>query len=331
MDQRKDAATDEATGPSLGAPTDKALAWFARLRGEDVSAAERAAFDAWLSADPAHREAYRRVTALWDSAAFGAALRRQAASPPRPAPPPERRRPRWRAAVAAAAALALLAVGIDQAGDLAIALRADHRTATGERERVVLADGSVMVLNTGSAVALDFAPDRRRIRLLAGEAYFEVVTDPARPFEVASDGATVRVVGTAFAVRTAGPEVRVTVRRGQVAVTGTAEPARAVRLGRGEQVAVSEGRPGPKTRVDSEAVLAWLEGRLVIHRRPLGAVVDELRRHHPGWIVVADGRLGGVEVSGNYRLDDPAAVAAALAAATSAELVRVSDYLLILR
>ena len=83
--------------------------------------------------------------------------------------------------------------------------------------------------------------------------------------------------------------------------------------------------------IDPNDAFAWLEGRIRFRDRRLGDVLDELRRYHRGIIIVADGRIAEIRVSGNYRLDDPALVVASLAEAVGATLTRLSDHVLILR
>ena len=335
--------TDEtntpASEPGLGRlprrALDEAAGWIARRGAGALTAEERAEFEAWRAADPVNAEAYRRVAALWDSGELATAAQ-QHADPI--ATIAHRRRPGARAkrrgfgamAGIAAVALVVLAIGLSQVQDIALALQADHRTAAGEQARVDLPDGSRMVLNSGAAVAVDYEEERRHIRLLDGEAYFEVARDPDRPFEVTGRDASAKALGTAFAVRAGERAVTVSVRHGEVAVTGGARPDRSAVLAAGERVRVESGLTGATTRFDPETALAWLQGRLIFRDRPLGEVVAELNRHHAGWIVIADETLRSHAVSGNYRLDDPAAAAAALAAAVSADIAQVTDVLMIL-
>jgi hypothetical protein len=80
-------------------------------------------------------------------------------------PPPRRDRPRRRwIAPALAASLALAIVGTAQ--DWPMRLQADAMTASGERRDVTLDDGSLVQLNTGSAISFDLSGDRRIVRLL---------------------------------------------------------------------------------------------------------------------------------------------------------------------
>ncbi len=296
-------------------PRDQALDWFVRLQGPDVGPADRAAFAAWRQADPAHEAAWRRTQAMWDAPELAAAVRRLDPGPARPAV--------WRRAAAMAAAL-LVAALLAWQFDLPLRLQADHIAATGEQPRLTLADGSRIVLDTASAVAVDMGGATRQVRLIRGAAYFDVTGDPGRPFEVTAGLARVRVVGTAFAVRYLGGRVTVTVRHGTVEVGGA-------RLTAGQEIVAAAGVAGPVREANLTEALAWVDGRLVFADRPLSEVVAELSRYHRGLMLVADDRLAGLRVTGNYRLADPPRAAAALAEFAPATLTRLGDAVLILR
>lgn len=314
---------DEIRTP--GAPLAEALAWFARLRDSQTSAVEREAFAVWRAAKPENAAAYVRVEKLWNSPALSEALARF----PPAAVPPVVARSRWRTSRrwAAAASVLLLAGWILAASGLVDRWRADYTTVAGEQRRIELADGSTVVLNTDSALALDFNNDRRGVRLLAGEAYFEVRPDSERPFIVSTDSATVRVVGTRFAVL-AGAATSVTVDSGIVACANG--QGASVRVTAGQRVSISQKTITPPSKIDPERAFAWLKGRLIFKDRPLADVLDELDRYHPGLIVIANGRLGDSRVTGNYKLDDTAAVRA-LADIAGARVTTVSPYLTVLR
>lgn len=306
-------------------PLEEALDWFVRLQADDAGPAERAAFAAWRVADPRHARAWALAEAMWASPTFTRALE---TATPAPRATAEGRRGVGRRLAACAATL-LVAVGVGWAFDLPLRLQADHRTATGGRASVALADGSRVLLDTRTALADDVGGVERHTRLLEGTAFFEVAPDSARPFRVAAGPATVTVVGTAFAVRYVDGRVTVTVREGVVEVRGTA-PGRVVRLRPGQQVEVTDGAVGESRTVDLASSLAWMDGRLVFEDRPLGAVLAELDRYHPGIIVVPAG-LAGVRITGSYRLDDPVRTAGMLAGLVHADMARFSDALLVLR
>jgi transmembrane sensor len=71
-----------------------------------------------------------------------------------------------------------------------------YTTAVGEQRSITLADGSVIFLNTSSAVRVRYGQSARDIELIRGEARFQVAKCPLRPFTVATSVASVRALGT---------------------------------------------------------------------------------------------------------------------------------------
>lgn len=84
------------------------------------------------------------------------------------------------------------------------ARNAIYATAIGEQRKEVLVDGSVLQINTDSQVQVDYQAGVRKIRLLRGEAHFEVAHNQAWPFEVYAAKGRVKALGTAFSVRVNG-------------------------------------------------------------------------------------------------------------------------------
>ncbi|WP_447755714.1 FecR family protein [Pseudomonas nicosulfuronedens] len=295
----------------------EALDWL--ILEDDMDAASRARFDAWLAASPGNARAYQRVRDAWQSPLLpvaAARLERQRAQ--EELRPRRRQRNVWKP-VASAAAL-LLAIGVVVQGDLLTRLRADHLTAVGERQKVQLADGSNVLLNTDTAFSSQVDSQQRVARLYRGEAFFEVAHDRSRPFEVEAGPVQVTVRGTAFAVRYLGNEAEVSVQRGEVDLRTRLDDAR-VNLGAGDSIRIGPQGFGERQH-GSEAAsqLAWVKGRMVFENCPLSQVLAELRRYYPGWIVNTNERLDKLSVTGNWRLDDPLSVARSLAQITSAEL-----------
>ena len=208
-------------------------------------------------------------------------------------------------------------------------LRADARTGAGELRMVTLPDGSRAHLCAGSALALHYGGDRRRVALLAGEALFEVEPDPSRPFVVEAAGGEILARGTAFDVATSDARTEVTVTEHAVDVTGAGA---SVRVEAGSQTAYGPGLPALESYpVDPEKVTAWRRGRLYFNDKPLGEVIAALARYHRGLCAhrrpratrpprdrrlphrpaargaARDREIAGAEIDKALRLSDPAA------------------------
>lgn len=295
----------------------EALDWL--VLGDDMDATTRARFEAWLAASDGNARAYQRVREAWQSPLLPVAAARLERRRVQEKVRPLRLRRRVWTPVATAAAL-VLAIGVVVQSDLLTRLRADHFTAVGERQKVQLADGSKVLLNTDTALSSQVDDQQRIARLYRGEAFFDVAHDRSRPFEVEAGPVQVTVRGTAFAVRYLGNEAEVSVQRGEVDLRTRQDDAR-VSLGAGDSIRVGPQGFGERQHgADAESQLAWVKGRLVFENCPLSQVLTELRRYYPGWIVNTNERLDNVSVTGNWRLDDPLGVARSLAQIASADL-----------
>jgi ferric-dicitrate binding protein FerR (iron transport regulator) len=75
-------------------------------------------------------------------------------------------------------------------------------TRPGSRTQIKLPDGSTVWLNASSNITYneDFGKKLREVNLV-GEAYFDVVKDPSRPFIIHTKTIDVKVLGTAFNVK----------------------------------------------------------------------------------------------------------------------------------
>ncbi|MFG1360995.1 FecR family protein [Xanthobacter pseudotagetidis] len=315
---------------------DEALEWFGRLREQAPDEATRRTFEAWLARNPRHAEEFRSLEALWGSTAFAAAAARLPAARDKS----RRARPHAsgskfsrmlrRPAVLGAAA-ACLALVFWQGPALLLRWQADHMTVTGGRLAVALPDGSSMLLNSATAVAIDFAQGRRQVRLLEGEAFFDVRPDPAHPFRVAGNFGMVEVKGTAFAVRLDPREDMVVLERGRVEVALRDDPRGPVALHPGQMVFARASTFSPVASVDPEQALAWREGRIVFEDQPLSLVLAELGRYRDGVVLVMDSRANGLRVSGNYRLDDVEGAIRTLAHAAGVTMNSLPGGIILLR
>jgi len=94
-------------------------------------------------------------------------------------------------------------------------------TTEGKRSEIILADGSQVFLNTNSKLRYpeQFGDDSRIVEL-SGEAFFEVRSNPEKPFRIAAGQTITQVLGTSFNLRARDdePEVSVVVVTGKVAL-----------------------------------------------------------------------------------------------------------------
>lgn len=306
---------------------EQAVAWFVRLRSDTLPEEDRRAFESWRRQSPAHALAFDEVRRLWNDPSLKAAAASAAAV--EAVLPQARRRTSARTRrlwqwVAVATTSVLVIVAVYQL-DIAVRLKADHRTATGEQLQVELPDRSTATLNTKSAIAVSFEGMARTVRLLDGEAFFQVEPDRDRPFLVEGQQVVSRAVGTKFLVRRQSNEIRVTVIEGIVEVASTEGGWEPLQLTAGRQTAVDSHMLGPVREVDVQAVTAWLRGRLVFENVRLAEVIDEIRRYYRGVIVIWGPTIGDIRVSGSYTLADPDEILTTLAQTLPIHMTRLGS------
>ncbi|MBD9413507.1 FecR domain-containing protein [Pseudomonas sp. PDM16] len=188
---------------------------------------------------------------------------------------------------------------------------ADVRTGVGERRSLNLEDGTLLTLNTASAVDIRYTESQRLIVLRAGEILVETAKDP-RPLSVRSDFGEMRALGTRFSVRQYDGHTELNVLEHAVAVRAEPMP-NAVRVDAGMRLNFGSGRPFAPERADPNQA-EWRNGRLVIDDWRLDRVLAELQRYRPGFIRCAED-IAHLRVSGAYPLDDTDRALAAIARA----------------
>ncbi len=282
------------------AASDRAIEWLVRIHsGAPGAEAEAQAFARWRAESPKHEAAAREAEALWHGLGGAGAVALDTARK-------TSREKITRRALIGGGAFAALGLGALAAGAIRDRLAADVATGVNEVRATDLPDGSRVLLNASTALALDFSAAERGVRLLSGQALFNVARDPDRPFIVtAADGRT-RALGTAFDVDMQPDGVVVTVVEGGVTVA-VREGSVTLRADQSLRYDALGRAIGPRT-VNADSITAWRRGKLIFDRRPLVEVVAELQRHTHARIIIASGRLKGLEVTGVFELADPGSV-----------------------
>lgn len=315
----------------------QAAAWFVANRNAHEAHARAQEFLAWLRASPKHVQEYldvsqlarvlgddvqappvdqlvREANAATDNLVPLQAFRPVGASAPSA----------WqvgqRALPALAASLVVVIIGLavwfGSVGWSTHPSVAQYMTQHGEQRSFKLPDGSVIHLNSRSEVTLRFDAAERRVELLAGQALFDVETDPERPFRVIAGSTVVVAVGTQFEVYRRGGATLVTVVEGEVAVSsnppvGASEPLEMVSVMAGHRLRVpqSVGRELPENVAAPEVVnvretIAWSRRQIVFEAQPLGDVVQEFNRYSARTIAIDDPELAERRISGVFDVHD---------------------------
>jgi transmembrane sensor len=185
-----------------------------------------------------------------------------------------------------------------------------------------LPDGSIIAINTLSAVEVAMLPDVRRVTLTRGEAWFQVAHDKNRPFVVSAGRIRVRAVGTAFSVRRYDEGADVQVSEGVVETWTEGEESLRVRVAAGSRAHVAEYEaPKPvSAAADIQRSLAWREGQIVLEGQTLDEAVAQFNRYNAKKLVISDTSLAAEKLVGQFRATDPRNFAEAVATTLGARI-----------
>jgi transmembrane sensor len=292
---------------------DEAADWAARVDGRELDADRDEALQAWLTGDPRRAGAFLRAQAAISFLDRGRALAGADLDV-------EPERPSRRALLTGAGGAVAAAV----AGG-AVFLTSRHQrldTRLGEIRRVPLADGSLVAINTTTALDVTMKPKSRQILLRRGEAWFQVAKDAERPFVVSAGRVRVRAVGTAFSVRRDGDGVDVMVTEGVVEtwVEGQSGPRQRLSAGNRIQLVGYSAPVVAESPSEIERSLAWRNGEIALDGESLGDAASQFNRYNSRQIVIDDTDLARERFVGLFRTNEPESFAAAVAATIGAKV-----------
>lgn len=174
----------------------------------------------------------------------------------------------------------------------------------GGEYRLVLADGSVVWLNADSELKfpIAFHGDQRKV-FLKGEAYFDIVKNPALPFVVDVAGMEVKVLGTRFNVNAYREDgvFQTTLVSGKVEVRNV-ENAERVTLLPDQQAQLKDGHLYVSA-VDASACVAWINGKFYFESESLLEIAAQLERWYDVDFFFAREELKHYEFTGVIRRD----------------------------
>jgi transmembrane sensor len=189
---------------------------------------------------------------------------------------------------------------------------ARYVTAVGERLVIALPDGSTATLDTDSVMELAYTRTERGIRLLKGQALFDVAKHKPIPFQVYAASRRITAVGTEFNVRLDGNDVRVALLEGVVKVTTAAKPGeqadvrpRSIIMRAGEVADLPTVETIHIAAADTGKIVSWRSGVLVFLDKPLGEAVAEMNRYSTHPIVLEGMETARYRVSGVFKTGDP--------------------------
>jgi transmembrane sensor len=212
-------------------------------------------------------------------------------------------------------------------------------TTIGEQRAVQLEDGTLVHLNALSSIELNFSATARDVKLLEGEAMFEVHHDEQRPFRVFTRDAVIRDIGTRFNVHSRSDGVKVAVIEGSVELTSMSAPSSSAAgepeshiLVVAQQAQVNRGgKITVETIPDVSEASAWWQRRLVYRKETLAHIVEDFNRYSQRRIQLEGDAVMQRTYTGVFDADDPESLAQVLASDPELVVERTAEDAIIVR
>lgn len=276
---------------------DAAALWFTRWHSQSMNAHQQSELRSWLAASAENQQAFDEMAQMWGDMS---SLPRPAIAVAKPARAFSVLRP-LRHTLAGFFILIMLFLPYSQLP----ALLMDNLTlaTTSDSKSMILPDGSRIFLNRDSEADIAYEQTHRRITLVRGNAFFQVKTNPWRPFIIQADGREITVVGTEFDVRKQGTEITVSVARGIVALRDATEDTPVYLRAGDEAVSMARGHKPLISHIPPEQAGEWRNGQISLTDTPLREVVSRLAPYHNRTISLA-ANTEDLRVSGRVNTDD---------------------------
>ena len=326
---------------------EEAGAWLIKMDGDDpLTAEERVRLNEWLSRSPVHEEELANQARLWGKlnvlTELSVPLGSAAVKDKDQSPTGRILSLGWTSwpAAAIAAVMTVIMIGAIFLMQPQPYLQSNglYATAVGQQQTTTLADGSVLTLNTNTQLRVDYGEEFRIVRMLQGEAHFEIAKNADTPFRVYVDEGFIEAIGTAFSIRLESDRADLIVTEGAVAVTpllgdaplldaapqSLAETERTTYVEEAQNVVTAGQSAAVKRRdsfnagentqplskivdVDAREIarkLSWREGYLTFSGEPLGDAVNEISRYTTLSIEIADPTLETIRIGGRFPVDE---------------------------
>ncbi len=164
----------------------------------------------------------------------------------------------------------------------------------GEQMNVVLQDGTMVQLNSGSRLEYpkSFGILNRKVKL-TGEGYFSVAKEVLRPFEVDLSEIKVKVTGTHFNVwaYSEDKKIRVSLEEGSVNIIDKVNNLYPLKVGQSAEYDRESGKCKISKMNDINLYTAWRTKSLNFYRTPLKEIIKTLERQYEVKFEVKDSSL----------------------------------------
>ncbi|HEX3766903.1 MAG TPA: FecR family protein [Puia sp.] len=199
-------------------------------------------------------------------------------------------------------------------------------TRNGSKSNIQLPDGSSVWLNAGSRLTYDslYGTALREVTL-SGEAYFDVVKNPKKPFIIHTGKINIRVLGTIFNVRSYPEDrtIETSLIKGSIEVSFPAQPSKKIILKPNQKLIIdkTDSNPGGSTnravtdldplisiqhlnRIGSDSSITetgWMENRLYFDDMSFHDLLQNMERKYGVSFKMSDAALDTIHFTGSFQ------------------------------
>ncbi|MCA1323576.1 FecR domain-containing protein [Herbaspirillum sp. alder98] len=288
----------------------EAVDWAVKVQFNKPDAATKQAFQHWLKAHPSNAAAWRRVSSVQENfrnlppgVAKGVL---DSVDRVRSGNDKKRRATLKLLLLAAVAGPTAWLVSKEAPWQRLIA---SESTGVGEIRSLQLEDGTVITLNTDSAISIHFGEARREITLHRGEilvvtgadAEFTGRAGVKRSFWVHTHVGRLQALGTRFTVRREDSRARISLQEGAIELTPASNP-QIIPVLPGQTWWLYSDR-GELAAPSGIGIDDWKDGLIVADNARMADLVAEIARYRRG-LVTCDESVSDLRVSGLYHIAD---------------------------
>lgn len=207
-------------------------------------------------------------------------------------------------------------------------LTADYRTGTGEQRQIALSEGSLLLLDTQTALNVYYSEQQRQVELLSGDIIIttskkEQQQASPRPFSVITPQGRIWALGTRFRVQLLEQKTHVAVYQGAVRMAPQNGGNMSPRIEAGQGSWLTDDQYGDIHQGEAEP--AWVQGKLLADDLSLGDFVQALNRYYSG-IIRCEDDIASLRLSGVFLLKDVDKILEILPTILPVKIKRLSRY-----
>lgn len=174
-------------------------------------------------------------------------------------------------------------------------------TANNESKQVILPDGSIVWLKSNSIIRFKKEEDKQRTVDLNGEAFFEVVKNPNKPFIIHTENSITKVLGTSFnliAYKDA-KSVKLSVATGRVSFTSSKSKQEQIVVAN-ESALIDEQGNNNKLNQFNKNETIWKDRKIVFDDQALKEVFAAIEHYFEVRISISDPNINNCHFTGEF-------------------------------